>query len=74
MNRSVLPSTVGAIANRFEATLHQVRYVVESRGIVPLAKIGCANVYAESDVLRIGTELALIAQARGETKAVRDDR
>ena len=58
-------NTVGVIAKRSRAALHQVEYVIESRGITPVGRAGNARVFSEHDVVYIQSELRRIAEERG---------
>lgn len=53
--------TTGQIAERFGARLHQVEYVIKSRGIKPTARAGHYRLYNEKAVGLIGRELRAIA-------------
>ena len=58
--------TVGVIAQRLGASVHQVEYVIRTRDIQPSGVAGNARVFAETDVDRIASELRQIAEERGE--------
>lgn len=64
MVTSVLP-TVGEIARRTQAPIHQIEYVIRSRNIVPIGWAGNARVFSDDDVSRIASELRRIAADRG---------
>lgn len=59
--------TVGEIARRLGVHVHQVEYVVRTRGIRPSAVAGNARIFSEADVERIGAELVRIA-SHGEAR------
>ena len=60
--------TIGSIAERCGVGVHQVRYVIDSRGIRPSAKAGNARVFSEQDVERIREELQRIARAKEQNR------
>jgi hypothetical protein len=56
--------TVGEIARREGVNVHQVEYVIRSRGICPVATAGNARLFSEADVGRIASELRRIRAER----------
>lgn len=64
-NKKTNLSTIGQIARRHGASIHQTEYVIRSRGIEAAAWAGHARVFSEADVERIGVELRRIAAERG---------
>jgi len=58
--------TVGEIARRLGEPIHRIEYLLRSRNIKPASRAGCANVYAESDVSFIASELRRIDEDRQE--------
>ncbi len=61
-----LPSmpTVGEIARRAKKPIHCVTYVIRTSGIRPIGRAGNANIYAETDVAYIASELRRIEEER----------
>ena len=58
--------TVGEIAKRLGVPLHRVLYVVRSRDIRPASRAGNVRVFAESDLMYIGSEIRRIDREKGE--------
>ena len=56
--------TVGVIAERCRASVHQVEYVIRSRNIEPAGTAGNARVFTEADVQHIASELKRIESDR----------
>ena len=56
--------TVGVIAAEEGVAVHQVEYVVRTRGIQPAGWAGNAKVYSAADVARIKSELRRIHAER----------
>ncbi len=56
--------TVGVIAERNGASIHQVEYIIRSRNIEPAGTAGNARVFDEAAVQRIASELKRIAADR----------
>ncbi|MDZ4687104.1 MAG: hypothetical protein SH850_18665 [Planctomycetaceae bacterium] len=61
--------TVGEIARRLGQPLHRVEYVIRTRNIPPTGWAGHARVFHDADLMWIASELARIAQERGESQA-----
>jgi hypothetical protein len=57
---------VGEIARRVGKPVHCVDYVIRTRNIRPVARAGNANIYTESDVVFIASELRRIDEDRQE--------
>jgi hypothetical protein len=57
-------NTVGVIASRLRKPVHCVTYVIESRGIEPIAVAGNSRVFDEAAVQRIDSELKRIESDR----------
>jgi hypothetical protein len=57
--------TVGVIADKHNAKVHQVVHIIRSRGIQPSGRAGSAYVYSDADVAFVGHELRRIARAKG---------
>ncbi|GMU23387.1 MAG: hypothetical protein AMXMBFR13_34650 [Phycisphaerae bacterium] len=57
-------TTIGRIASRLNAPLHKIRYIIQSRDIRPIAKVGALRVWDESAVQRIAHELNAIAEGQ----------
>jgi hypothetical protein len=57
--------TVGAIADRHDVKVHQVRHVIQTRKLRPVGRAGIAYIYSEADVDFIGHELRRIARGKG---------
>lgn len=66
LNAPPIVPTVGEIARRFGVQVHQVEYVIRTRGIEPIGRAGSAYVYSEADAERIGSELRRIRAERQE--------
>jgi hypothetical protein len=62
--------TVGEIARRTDSSLHQVEYLIRSRGITSQGQAGTARVFTEEDVTRIANELAQIGARRSNGGAL----
>jgi hypothetical protein len=62
-------STIGEIARRFDASVHQVEYVLRTRDIAESAWAGHARVFGPTEVERIGVELRRIAAEKGNSHA-----
>ncbi len=56
--------TVGEIARRMGKPIHCVDYVIRTRGIKPIGRAGNANIYAETDIPYIASELRRIDEER----------
>ncbi len=54
--------TVGVIAKRHDAEIHQVEYVIRTRRLQPVGRAGSAFIYSDNDVDFIGHELRRIAR------------
>lgn len=54
MNEVLL--TVGEIARRLDQPLHRIRYLIDARGVKPVAKAGHAWVYDQDALQRLGAE------------------
>jgi hypothetical protein len=54
--------TVGVIAERHGAKVHQVLHVIRTRGVEPIGTAGLAKIYSEADAGFIGSELRRIAR------------
>jgi hypothetical protein len=61
-------NTVGAIAHRLGANVHQVAYIIHTRCIAPCGRAGNARVFDEPAVERIASELRRIADEKGGAK------
>jgi hypothetical protein len=62
-NAAVAP-TVGEIARRLSVPIHRVEYVVRSRNLTGIGRVGNLRVFSESDVGYIASELARINSKR----------
>jgi hypothetical protein len=58
--------TVGEISRRLDEPIHRIDYVIRTRNIKPIGRAGNANIYAESDVSFIASELRRIDEERQE--------
>ncbi|MCC6322111.1 MAG: hypothetical protein IT438_11830 [Phycisphaerales bacterium] len=56
--------TVGEIARRLEREVHEVQYVIRTRGIKPEARAGNLRIFSEAAVARIASELRRIDAER----------
>lgn len=56
--------TIGAIARKFKAKIHQVEYVIRKHRVRPVAQAGIAFVYGAAAVRFIGRKLAEIVAAQ----------
>lgn len=65
---SKLP-TIGSIARRLGVEPHRVRYVLQTRRLMPAGWAGHARVFSEEDVERIREFLVQIDAAKGGTRA-----
>lgn len=61
--------TVGAIADRHNVKVHQIRHIIGSRGLRPAGRAGNAYIYTEADAEFIGDELRGSPGARGSAMA-----
>ena len=50
--------TVARIATSLKEPTHRIKYVIRTRGITPLDRIGITLVYSDSSVERIQSELS----------------
>ena len=57
--------SVGGLAKRFGDEVWRVEYVLRSRHIKPLAKVGNSNVYGAAAIRRVG---AALNEIHGRTK------
>ena len=62
----VVQATVGEIARRVGAELHQVEYLIRTRRIQPVSRAGATRVFSESDVAFIAAELKRIAREKSD--------
>ena len=67
MNTTGTLWTVTRIAAHLRVARHRVEYVVDNRGIRPVARAGIARIYAPSDVERIIQEIRRMDAERGGT-------
>lgn len=56
--------TVGTISKAANRPPHCVEWVIHSRGIKPITKVGNINIYSREDAQRIADELAKIDKVR----------
>ena len=59
-----VPLAIGTIAARLNCPIHQVRYVIESRNIRPLGRVGNSRVFSEADFELIASILQRIQAGR----------
>jgi hypothetical protein len=60
--------TVTRIAAHLKVPRHRVEYVIEDRGLRPVARAGIARVFDPADVERIAREIRRIDAERGEVR------
>lgn len=58
------PWTVARIAEHLGVPRHRIEYLIESRGVRPIAWAGHARVFAPADVNRVRVELERIERDR----------
>ena len=56
--------TTGVIAERIGVPLHRVVYIIQSRGIKPIARAGPANVYDDAAMESVRDEVRRIDEHR----------
>jgi hypothetical protein len=56
--------TIGEISRRLNRDIHQIEYLIRSRGIPPQGMAGNARVFVESDVETIAEEIRRIESRR----------
>jgi hypothetical protein len=61
---AVVGLTVGQIAVRLSTPLHKIEYLVRSRNISGIGRVGNLRVFGEDDVAFIAAELARINSKR----------
>ena len=57
--------TLGQLANRVDATTHQVKYAVDQYRIAPTMRVGIIRVWSEDAIPLIQSALKRIASKRG---------
>ncbi|MBO6514563.1 MAG: hypothetical protein JJ974_11420, partial [Phycisphaerales bacterium] len=56
--------TVARIAAHLSVDRHRIEYLIESRGIKPIARAGIARIFAPADVDRLTREIRRIDSQR----------
>ena len=66
MNPETTLWTVARIASHLGVDRHRIEYLIDARGISPIARAGIARIFAPSDVDRLRVEIKRInAQREG---------
>lgn len=56
--------TVARIAAHLSVDRHRIEYLIDSRGIKPIARAGIARIFAPADVERLSREIEKIESQR----------
>jgi hypothetical protein len=60
--------SVGQIAKHFNDEIWRVEYILRSRRIKPLGKLGNANIYGAAAVRLVGEALKTIREKKGDAR------
>lgn len=60
MNPETTLWTVARIASHLGVDRHRIEYLIEARGITPIARAGIARIFAPADVERLAREIEKI--------------